>query len=95
MTRYISFPLRFFRMTSEIQSKRRLGLTATLIREDGMEADVFSLIGPKKFDMPWKTLEKSNWIAKALCTEVRIDLPDDLRMKYSLAKGPGEIQNSF
>lgn len=79
-------PAPVFRMTSEIQSKRRLGLTATLIREDGMEADVFSLIGPKKFDMPWKTLEKSNWIAKALCTEVRIDLPDDLRMKYSLAK---------
>ncbi|HNW29672.1 MAG TPA: helicase-associated domain-containing protein, partial [Spirochaetota bacterium] len=78
-------PAPVFRMTSEIQSKRRLGLTATLIREDGMEADVFSLIGPKKFDMPWKTLEKSNWIAKALCTEVRIDLPDDLRMKYSLA----------
>jgi DNA excision repair protein ERCC-3 len=79
-------PAPVFRMTSEIQSKRRLGLTATLIREDGMEADVFSLIGPKKFDMPWKTLEKSNWIAKALCTEVRIDLPEDLRMKYSLAR---------
>lgn len=79
-------PAPVFRMTSEIQSKRRLGLTATLIREDGMEADVFSLIGPKKFDMPWKTLEKSNWIAKALCTEVRIDLHDNLRMKYSLAK---------
>ena len=79
-------PAPVFRMTSEIQSKRRLGLTATLIREDGMEADVFSLIGPKKFDMPWKTLEKSNWIAKALCTEVRIELHDELRMKYSLAK---------
>jgi DNA excision repair protein ERCC-3 len=79
-------PAPVFRMTSEIQSKRRLGLTATLIREDGMEADVFSLIGPKKFDMPWKILEKSNWIAKALCTEVRIELPDTLRMKYSLAK---------
>jgi DNA excision repair protein ERCC-3 len=79
-------PAPVFRMTSEIQSKRRLGLTATLIREDGMEADVFSLIGPKKFDMPWKTLEKSNWIAKALCTEIRIELPDTLRMKYSLAK---------
>lgn len=79
-------PAPVFRMTSEIQSKRRLGLTATLIREDGMEADVFSLIGPKKFDMPWKTLEKSNWIAKALCTEIRIDLPTELRMKYSIAK---------
>ncbi len=79
-------PAPVFRMTSEIQSKRRLGLTATLIREDGMEADVFSLIGPKKYDIPWKTLEKSNWIAKALCTEVRIELPEDLRMRYSLAK---------
>jgi DNA excision repair protein ERCC-3 len=79
-------PAPVFRMTSEIQSKRRLGLTATLIREDGMEADVFSLIGPKKYDIPWKTLEKSNWIAKALCTEVRIELPEDLRVKYSLAK---------
>jgi len=73
-------------MTSEIQSKRRLGLTATLIREDGMEADVFSLIGPKKFDMPWKILEKSCWIAEASCTEVRIELPENLRYQYSVAK---------
>lgn len=79
-------PAPVFRMTSEIQSKRRLGLTATLIREDGMETDVFSLIGPKKFDMPWKILEKSKWIAEALCTEVRIELPDDLRLPYSVAK---------
>ena len=79
-------PAPVFRMTSEIQSKRRLGLTATLIREDGMETDVFSLIGPKKFDMPWKILEKSQWIAEALCTEVRIDLPDDMRLPYSVAK---------
>ena len=67
-------PAPVFRMTSEIQSKRRLGLTATLIREDGLESDVFSLIGPKKYDMPWKILEKSKWIATALCTEVRIEL---------------------
>jgi len=79
-------PAPVFRMTSEIQSKRRLGLTATLIREDGMEVDVFSLIGPKKFDMPWKILEKSNWIAKAFCTEVRVNLNEDLRRKYSMAK---------
>jgi len=79
-------PAPVFRMTSEIQSKRRLGLTATLIREDGLEKDVFSLIGPKKYDMPWKILEKSNWIATALCTEVRIDLPDELRMQYSVSK---------
>ncbi len=79
-------PAPVFRMTSEIQSKRRLGLTATLIREDGMEADVFSLIGPKKFDMPWKILEKSCWIAEASCTEVRIELPENLRYQYSVAK---------
>jgi DNA excision repair protein ERCC-3 len=79
-------PAPVFRMTSEIQSKRRLGLTATLIREDGMESDVFSLIGPKKYDMPWKVLEKSQWIAQALCTEVRVDLPDELRMHYSISK---------
>jgi DNA excision repair protein ERCC-3 len=72
-------------MTSEIQSKRRLGLTATLIREDGLETDAFSLIGPKKYDMPWKTLEKSNWIAKAVCVEIRVELPDDIRMPYSVA----------
>lgn len=79
-------PAPVFRLTSEIQSKRRLGLTATLIREDGLETDVFSLIGPKKFDMPWKILERSNWIATALCTEVRIELPDHSRMEYSLSK---------
>jgi len=77
-------PAPVFRMTSEIQSKRRLGLTATLIREDGLETDAFSLIGPKKYDMPWKTLEKSNWIAKALCVEIRVELPDDVRMPYSV-----------
>jgi DNA excision repair protein ERCC-3 len=78
-------PAPVFRMTSEIQSKRRLGLTATLVREDGMETDVFSLIGPKKFDIPWKVLEKQNWIAQALCTEVRIPLPESLRYQYSIA----------
>ncbi|HPI22275.1 MAG TPA: DEAD/DEAH box helicase, partial [Spirochaetota bacterium] len=78
-------PAPVFRITSEIQSKRRLGLTATLVREDGLETDVFSLIGPKKFDMPWKILEKTNWIATAICTEIRVELPDDLRMQYSLA----------
>ena len=79
-------PAPVFRMTSEIQSKRRLGLTATLIREDGLESDVFSLIGPKKYDMPWKLLEKSNWIATALCTEIRIELPDEVRVQYSVSK---------
>jgi DNA excision repair protein ERCC-3 len=60
-------------------------LTATLIREDGLETDVFSLIGPKKFDMPWKQLEKSKWIAEALCTEIRIELPHDTRLQYTVA----------
>lgn len=78
-------PAPVFRMTSEIQSKRRLGLTATLIREDGLETDVFSLIGPKKFDMPWKILEESNWIAQAMCSEVRILLPDEEKYRYSTA----------
>ncbi len=78
-------PAPVFRMTSEIQSKRRLGLTATLVREDGMETDVFSLIGPKKFDIPWKVLEKQNWIAQALCTEIRILFPEHTRYQYSVA----------
>ncbi len=79
-------PAPVFRMTSEIQSKRRLGLTATLIREDGLETDVFSLIGPKKFDMPWKILEKTSWIATATCTEIRVELPEEIRIKYSVSR---------
>lgn len=78
-------PAPVFRMTAEIQSRRRLGLTATLVREDGLETDVFSLIGPKKFDMPWKILEECNWIAKAICTEVRIELPESVRYQYTVA----------
>ena len=87
-------PAPVFRITSEIQSRRRLGLTATLIREDGLETDVFSLIGPKKFDMPWKVLEKSNWIAMALCTEIRIPLPYDLRIRYSVSKDKEKFRTS-
>jgi len=68
-------PAPVFRVTAEIQSRRRLGLTATLIREDGREEDVFSLIGPKKFDAPWKELESQGWIAPAVCTEVRVPMP--------------------
>lgn len=79
-------PAPVFRMTAEIQSKRRLGLTATLVREDGMESDVFSLIGPKKYDMPWKMLEEQNWIAEAICTEIRITFPEDLKRNYSVAQ---------
>ncbi len=78
-------PAPVFRITAELQARRRLGLTATLVREDGLEGDVFSLIGPKKFDVPWKILEKQGWIATAACHEVRIPLDDDARMEYALA----------
>lgn len=78
-------PAPVFRVTAEIQAKRRLGLTATLVREDGREEDVFSLIGPKKFDAPWKELEKEGWIAEALCTEVRIPMDDRVRLEYAIA----------
>jgi DNA excision repair protein ERCC-3 len=78
-------PAPVFRAVAEIQGKRRLGLTATLVREDGKEDDVFSLIGPKKSDVPWKVLEKQGWIAKAECIEIRIPLPEDKRMEYAVA----------
>jgi len=65
-------PAPVFRVTAELQSLRRLGLTATLIREDGAEDTVFSLVGPKRYDVPWKDLEVKGWIAEALCTEIRI-----------------------
>lgn len=78
-------PAPIFRITAEIQSTRRLGLTATLIREDGHEKDVFCLIGPKKFDTPWKVLEKQGWIASAKCVEIKIPLREDLKMEYLLA----------
>ena len=78
-------PAPVFRATSRIQAIRRLGLTATLVREDGREEDVFSLIGPKRFDAPWKELEAQGWIAPAVCTEVRVDLGEDLRMRYASA----------
>jgi DNA excision repair protein ERCC-3 len=79
-------PAPVFRITAEIQARRRLGLTATLIREDGRETDVFSLIGPKKYDVPWKDLEKQGWIATAECHEIRMPLPDELRMTYAVAE---------
>ncbi len=77
-------PAPIFRITADLQARRRLGLTATLVREDGHQTDVFSLIGPKKFDLPWKTLEKQGWIATAECHEIRAYLPDDLRMEYAM-----------
>jgi DNA excision repair protein ERCC-3 len=79
-------PAPVFRMTAEIQSRRRLGLTATLVREDGREGDVFSLIGPKRYDSPWKLMEAQGWIAPATCTEIRVTLGDDERMRYALAQ---------
>ena len=78
-------PAPVFRAVADIQAKRRLGLTATLLREDGRESDVFSLIGPKKIDMPWKTLEKQGWIAQALCVEIRVPLHDALLHSYAIA----------
>lgn len=78
-------PAPVFRITAEIQARRRLGLTATLVREDGHEEDVFSLIGPKKYDVPWKQLEGQGWIATAECHEVRIPLPPELRMPYAVS----------
>jgi DNA excision repair protein ERCC-3 len=79
-------PAPVFRVTADIQSRRRLGLTATLIREDGREEDVFSLIGPKKFDAPWKELESQGWIAPAVCTEVRVPMSPETRMEYASAE---------
>src|SRR4051812_25782137 len=79
-------PAPVFRVTAQIQARRRLGLTATLVREDGREGDVFSLIGPKKYDVPWRELETRGWIAEATCTEVRVALPDDMRMEYAVAE---------
>jgi DNA excision repair protein ERCC-3 len=79
-------PAPVFRVTAQIQARRRLGLTATLIREDGREGDVFSLIGPKKYDVPWRELESRGWIAEATCTEIRVALPDLLRMEYAVAE---------
>jgi DNA excision repair protein ERCC-3 len=79
-------PAPVFRITAEIQARRRLGLTATLVREDGREEDVFSLIGPKKYDVPWKQLEYQGWIATAECHEVRLPLPGELRMAYAVSE---------
>lgn len=79
-------PAPIFRVTAEVQARRRLGLTATLIREDGREGDVFSLIGPKKYDVPWREMEGQGWIAEAVCTEVRCSMPRSLRMDYAVAE---------
>jgi DNA excision repair protein ERCC-3 len=79
-------PAPIFRFTADLQARRRLGLTATLVREDGREGDVFSLIGPKRYDAPWKDIESQGWIAPATCTEVRVTLTDNERMAYATAE---------
>lgn len=78
-------PAPVFQVTATLQARRRLGLTATLVREDGREDDVFALIGPKRFDLPWKILESQGWIAKARCEEIRVGMNSDLRMRYATA----------
>jgi DNA excision repair protein ERCC-3 len=78
-------PAPVFRVTAELQAVRRLGLTATLIREDKAEDAVFSLVGPKRYDVPWKDLEGRGWIAEAFCTEIRLDLPEKLKIPYAVA----------
>ena len=78
-------PAPVFRATADLQARRRLGLTATLVREDGREGDVFALIGPKRFDVPWKELERQAWIASATCVEERVPMSPERRMEYALA----------
>ena len=78
-------PAPVFRATADLQARRRLGLTATLVREDGREGDVFALIGPKRFDVPWKDLERQAWIASATCVEERVPMSAERRMEYALA----------
>jgi DNA excision repair protein ERCC-3 len=79
-------PAPIFQVTAGLQARRRLGLTATLVREDGREEDVFALIGPKRAEVPWKVLERQGFIAEATCTEVRVAMPEELRMPYALAE---------
>ena len=78
-------PAPIFKMSADLQARRRLGLTATLVREDGKEGDVFSLIGPKRFDAPWKEIEAQGYIAPAACFEVRIDMDDEERFAYAIS----------
>ena len=85
-------PAPIFKMTADLQARRRLGLTATLVREDGRESDVFSLIGPKRFDAPWKEIEQQGYIAPANCFEVRVTLPDDERMDYAISDQDGRFR---
>ncbi|RLS85434.1 MAG: DEAD/DEAH box helicase, partial [Planctomycetota bacterium] len=79
-------PAPVFRITAQIQARRRLGLTATLVREDGREGDVFSLVGPKKYDVPWRELEGRGFIAEAACSEVRVAMDAERRLEYAVAE---------
>ena len=85
-------PAPVFRVTAEIQAIRRLGLTATLIREDGREDEVFSLVGPKKYDAPWKQLEAKGWIAEAICHEIRVPLPRGSEVPYAVSDKRGKYR---
>lgn len=79
-------PAPVFQITASLQARRRLGLTATLVREDGLEDEVFALIGPKKYDVPWKEMEQQGWIAQARCTEIRLPMTEARRMEYAVAE---------
>src|SRR6185295_17152572 len=79
-------PAPVFRITAELQARRRLGLTATLVREDNKESDVFALIGPKRYDVPWKQMEQQGYVAEASCYELRLPLPEEQRLRYALAE---------
>lgn len=85
-------PAPVFRMSAEMQATRRLGLTATLVREDGKETEVFSLIGPKKYDIPWRILEQQGWIAKANCNEIRVPMIPEVKMQYAVAEMRDKIR---
>ena len=79
-------PAPVFKLTAELQARRRIGLTATLVREDGREGDVFSLIGPKRYDAAWKDIEAQGFIAPAACYEIRVELPESERLEYAVAE---------
>jgi len=85
-------PAPVFRVSAEVQATRRLGLTATLVREDGKEGDVFALIGPKRYDVPWKTLEAQGWIATATCTEIRLPQPLARYVEYAQASDREKVR---
>src|SRR5207249_10753461 len=88
-------PAPVFRATADLQARRRLGLTATLVREDGREADVFALIGPNRFDVPWKDLERQAWIAGATGVQDRLPMSPSRRLEYALADRRGQFRRTL